>query len=154
MCFCLLKSFQATLIIIDKSIRFIRFKIIVKIEKDGMAFYQDLMGMTNNEKTREALQILIQEEEKHLKFFEDTLFDLRENEWFEKEDDILDEMEYGIFPDPSHEVEESRGFRPRRVKRPSEIADRHGQPGQVGGARRKPGQRVERCPGRGVADQP
>ena len=84
------------------------YKIARKIEKDGMDFYQDLMNLTDNEKTREALRLLIQEEEKHLKYFEDTLFDLRKNEWFEKEDDLLEEMDYGIFPSPSHEEEAMR----------------------------------------------
>ncbi|MBN1522012.1 MAG: hypothetical protein JW928_05710 [Candidatus Aureabacteria bacterium] len=81
------------------------YKIARKVEKDGIAFYNRLLDLALNEKTRDVLRILLEEEKKHLKFFEDMMFSIREEEWFEKEDDLLDDLNYGIFPDNMPELE-------------------------------------------------
>ena len=84
------------------------YKIARKVEKDGIAFYKKLLDLAINDKTRAVLEALLEEEKKHLKFFEDMMFSIREEEWIEKEDDLLDDLNYGIFPDNIPELEVSQ----------------------------------------------
>ena len=81
------------------------YKIACKIEKDGIVFYEDLIQTSKDDATRQALEILLKEEKKHFSFFDTAIFDLRESEWYEKEDDLIDAMDYGIFPDHANEID-------------------------------------------------
>ena len=74
------------------------YKIASKIEKDGLRFYKELSEIAGSEETRRELEILIREEEKHLKFFDKQLNRLRQKikDGFE-EDDLLNYMDYGVF---------------------------------------------------------
>lgn len=74
------------------------YKIACKIEEDGVFFYKKILDKTKNKESKRILNALINEEEKHLRFFEELLFKLEEsgeNSW--EGDDLLSEMDYGIF---------------------------------------------------------
>ncbi len=74
------------------------YRLACKIEKDGIYFYKKLKEASENPKVKEMLDFLIKEENKHLKFFEDCLYELRESEEDRSEDnDLLDSLNYGIF---------------------------------------------------------
>ncbi|MBI4845586.1 MAG: hypothetical protein HY810_03815 [Candidatus Omnitrophica bacterium] len=74
------------------------YQIASKIEKDGIWFYQKVMEKVKNEYAREILKVLIDEEKKHLKLFEEFLSIAREHGSDDNEDnDLLDSMDYGIF---------------------------------------------------------
>ncbi|MCK5706419.1 MAG: ferritin family protein [Candidatus Aureabacteria bacterium] len=75
------------------------YKISRKVENDGLEFYKEMLKSSDNPKTSEILQILVDEEKKHLKYFENSIFKLRENveEQFE-DDDLMDFADTGIFP--------------------------------------------------------
>ncbi|MEW6170166.1 MAG: ferritin family protein [Candidatus Omnitrophota bacterium] len=75
------------------------YKVASKIEQDGIEFYQELSKtLKNNKVTQDKISFLLQEEKKHLKFFQERLFEIRKNieDNFE-EDDLLKYMDYGIF---------------------------------------------------------
>ena len=77
------------------------YKIARKIENDGIVFYQNLKEKAKDKKMCETMDLLLQEEKRHLAFFENALFEQRENnDESLEEDDLLDEMDYGIFPSP------------------------------------------------------
>ncbi len=76
------------------------YKIACKIEKDGIEFYQRLLSKLTpeNDKAKKILSFLLNEEYEHLKFFEESLFRLRQKKEEDSEDeDILTSMDYGIF---------------------------------------------------------
>ena len=74
------------------------YRIASKIEKDGMRFYSKLFDCTKDADTKKALEFLMVEEKKHLKFFEDCLGKLREEkEDTSEENDLLASMNFGIF---------------------------------------------------------
>ena len=81
------------------------YKIACKVEKDGIYFYSKLLDLAVNEKSREILNLLLEEEKKHLQIFEDIMFNIRKEEWIEKEDDLLDDLDYGVFPVDMPELE-------------------------------------------------
>jgi len=74
------------------------YKIACKIEKDGIGFYEGILCNEKNDKSRKELNILIKEEEEHLKLFERYLSEVRQRieDGFE-EDDLLNYMDYGVF---------------------------------------------------------
>ncbi|MEW6008774.1 MAG: ferritin family protein [Candidatus Omnitrophota bacterium] len=74
------------------------YKIASKIEQDGIDFYKSLAAKADSQQTKETLNFLIEEEKKHLKFFQNCLFPLRQDkgDLFE-EDDLFKVMDYGIF---------------------------------------------------------
>ena len=74
------------------------YKIASRVEKDGITFYQKLMNKVDDPKSKETLKFLLKEEEKHLKFFKDCLYEIKETseDKFE-EDDLLGSMDFGIF---------------------------------------------------------
>ena len=74
------------------------YKIAIKIEKDGISFYENLIKDEKHINAKQELEFLLQDEKKHLKTFEKHLYELREkeNDNFET-DDLLDYMDYGIF---------------------------------------------------------
>lgn len=84
------------------------YKIASKVEKDGIEFYQELLKKlgTEDEKCKKIISFLIDEERAHLKFFEESLFRLRQKspEFADNdEEDILYSMDYGIFKGIAHE---------------------------------------------------
>lgn len=74
------------------------YKIAVKIEEDGIGFYKKLLEKSIYNKAKEVLSFLLNEEKKHLKFFEGCIVTLRQNreDSFE-EDNLLKDFDYGIF---------------------------------------------------------
>ena len=74
------------------------YKIACKIESDGLHFYKKLREKVKDEKAKETIDFLLEEEKEHLRIFEKMLFDVREKQEdaFE-EDDLLSSMDYGIF---------------------------------------------------------
>ena len=74
------------------------FRIAGKIEKDGIEFYGQLASSVKGAEVKEALEFLLGEEKKHLRFFEDEIQRLRnEKEDADEEDDLLTTMDYGTF---------------------------------------------------------
>ncbi|MCF7874304.1 MAG: ferritin family protein [Candidatus Omnitrophica bacterium] len=74
------------------------YKLACKIEKDGIYFYKKLKENSDDKGIKEMFDFLIAEENKHLKFFEDCLYELRESEEDRDEDnDLLEGFNYGIF---------------------------------------------------------
>jgi rubrerythrin len=73
------------------------YKIACKIEKDGIDFYKKLAGLVG-ESVRKMADFLIEEEERHLRVFEDCLYEARQRQedTFE-EDDLFSVMDYGVF---------------------------------------------------------
>jgi len=93
-------------IVITDFDEFDAYKIAEKIEKDGLWFYKKVAASIENEKVKETLGFLRTEEQKHLKFFEERLFALRERKEDPlEEDDLLDSMDFGIF-EPYQNIEE------------------------------------------------
>jgi rubrerythrin len=74
------------------------YKIAHKIEQDGVRFYERLLSVLSDKVDRQALGFLAQKEREHARFFHKELLDLKERkeDSFE-EDDLLSELEYGIF---------------------------------------------------------
>ncbi len=74
------------------------YKIAVKIEEDGIGFYKKLLEKSFFNKAKEILSFLLNEEKKHLKFFEGCIAALRKTkeDSFE-EDNLLKDIDYGIF---------------------------------------------------------
>jgi len=74
------------------------YKIAYKIEKDGLSFYKEIISKIDDPKIKEAFDFLIGQEGDHLKFFQDSLFELRKRQEDENEDDdLLEAMDFGIF---------------------------------------------------------
>lgn len=74
------------------------YKIAVKIEEDGIRLYKKLLEKSIFNKAKEVLSFLLNEEKKHLKFFEGCIAALRQTkeDSFE-EDNLLKDIDYGIF---------------------------------------------------------
>ena len=74
------------------------YKLAYKIEKDGLAFYKKLAQKIEDPKIKEVLDFLIEQENDHLKFFQDCLFELRKTQEDQGEDnDLLEAIDLGIF---------------------------------------------------------
>ncbi|MBP7087877.1 MAG: ferritin family protein [Candidatus Omnitrophica bacterium] len=74
------------------------YKIASRVEKDGITFYQKLLNKVKDSKTKEVLKLLLKEEDKHLKFFKDCLYEIKETSKDDfEEDDLLGSMDFGIF---------------------------------------------------------
>lgn len=88
------------------------YKIACKIEKDGAWFYNKLLGVVDASAAKQVLTFLIEEEKKHLKFFEQCLSGARQSreDRFE-EDDLLSSMNFGIF-EPYQSIEELENMFP------------------------------------------
>lgn len=73
-------------------------KMAVRIEGDGVAFYETLAGRIPDAATRESILSLARQERDHLEFFRGVLEKLRETKEdpFE-EDDLASVLDYGIF---------------------------------------------------------
>lgn len=82
------------------------YKIACKVERDGISFYKKLKEKVDKPQVKEILDFLIGEEQKHLKFFEDCIYEVRrrEEDYFE-EDDLLSYMDFGVFQ-PYKNIEE------------------------------------------------
>lgn len=81
------------------------YKIAIKIEKDGMAFYASLAKQEKNPESKHILDFMVEEERRHLSFFENALEDLRSRLTEEYEDDdLLSYTDYGIF-EPYKEIQ-------------------------------------------------
>ena len=74
------------------------YKISVKIELDGIDFYKKLAAKAVSKQSKETLNFLVNEEERHLKFFQNYLQAIRadKGDSFE-EDDLFRTMDYTIF---------------------------------------------------------
>jgi rubrerythrin len=73
-------------------------KIAVRIEKDGMAFYEALAAGMSDAEVRGQILSLAGQERDHPVFFEGELARLRETkEDLFEEDDLASSLEYGIF---------------------------------------------------------
>lgn len=74
------------------------YKIASKIERDGIEFYGKLIGGIKDENIKKGLKFLLEEEKRHLNFFQESLTATKETkeDGFEEED-LLDYMNYGIF---------------------------------------------------------
>ncbi len=74
------------------------YKIARKIENEGINFYKKLVANAKEHAVRQKFQFLLNEEYKHLEFFEERIQRLqgKKGEGFE-EDDLLTCFDYGIF---------------------------------------------------------
>jgi rubrerythrin len=74
------------------------YKIARKMEKDGIAFYQKLQSGNLSPEVSRAVGFLLQEEKKHLKLFEDKIFEIRKDaeDGFEEEA-IADYLDSKVF---------------------------------------------------------
>jgi len=81
------------------------FKIAVKMEQDGMAFYADLQGKIKDDEARREIGFLIEQEQQHLAIFARLLNEQegQGDDGFE-EDDVVSYMNANIF-DASDEKE-------------------------------------------------
>ncbi|MDD5069462.1 MAG: ferritin family protein [Candidatus Omnitrophica bacterium] len=74
------------------------YRIGSKIEEDGIYFYKNCLNRVTTAAAKEAIEFLIGEEKSHLKFFQDCLYELRqEKEDSSEENDLLTSLDYGIF---------------------------------------------------------
>jgi rubrerythrin len=88
---------QGKLVVTDFN-EFEAYRIASKIERDGIEFYEKLSNNAGQKELKNALRFLLQEEKKHLKFFEGCLSLLREEkEDISEDEDLLSSMDYGIF---------------------------------------------------------
>lgn len=74
------------------------FKIARKLERDGIAFYRQVLGQAKEAAVSHALRVLLDSEEEHAAFFEEkiTLLQAESDDGFEDED-IADFMDAHIF---------------------------------------------------------
>ena len=74
------------------------YKIASKIEQDGIDFYTKVLDEATDTVVKEKISYLLNEEKKHLKFFQERLFEVSEDkaDGFE-EDNLLGYMEYEVF---------------------------------------------------------
>lgn len=79
------------------------FKIAIRMEKDGIAFYRDLQGKVKDQETMREISFLIQQEQEHLKTFQARLEEEKAlvDDDFE-EDDIVSFINSKVF-DPGLE---------------------------------------------------
>jgi rubrerythrin len=90
-----IKQSNGKLNIVDFN-EFEAYKVACKIEEDGISFYKNLCSSIKNKLVKEKLEYLLQEEKKHLKFFDGRLSEIGSEDGFE-EDDLLKYIDYGIF---------------------------------------------------------
>jgi rubrerythrin len=84
------------LVVVDFD-EFDAYRISCKIEKDGIRFYRKLSESVNNAEAKNILEFLMDEEKKHLRFFEDCIASLRESGEDESEDDdLISEIDFGV----------------------------------------------------------
>ncbi|MFZ5801254.1 MAG: hypothetical protein ACOY3D_07790 [Candidatus Omnitrophota bacterium] len=74
------------------------YKIARKLEKDGIEFYRQLLEKNLSAEVSQATGFLLSEEKRHLKLFEDKIFELREKteDGFE-EDALVDSVDTKVF---------------------------------------------------------
>lgn len=78
-------------------------KIARKLEKEGIRFYETLLGETANPTVKEVLSYLLEEEKDHLRLFE-TLLEREDPEALEDDgEEILDSVDDGVFVLPQNE---------------------------------------------------
>lgn len=74
------------------------YQIACNIEKEGIRFYKKLKTKQTDAKVREMLDFMINDEEKHLKFFESARNELQKQMDVEVEaNDLIMSMDFGIF---------------------------------------------------------
>ncbi|MFC1808655.1 ferritin family protein [Candidatus Omnitrophota bacterium] len=73
------------------------YKIARKIENEGINFYKKLVANAKDEEVKKKFQFLLNEEYKHLEFFEERIKALNSEEEGFEEDDLLTCFDYGIF---------------------------------------------------------
>lgn len=79
-------------------------KIARKLEKEGIRFYETLLGETANPTVKEVLSYLLEEEKDHLRLFE-TLLEREDPEALEDDgEEILDSVDDGVFVLPQNEA--------------------------------------------------
>ena len=81
------------------------YKIAGKIEKDGLFFYKKLYNSIDNPEVKKVIGKLLEEEEKHVSFFEECLYELRQEieDGFE-DDDLFSGLDSQIF-EPYQSIE-------------------------------------------------
>ena len=85
------------LVIVDFN-EFEAFKIARRIETDGIHFYQKLLERSSDEKVKETLPFLLDEEKGHQLQFEKLLSELEQKKEDEfEEEGLLSGFDYGIF---------------------------------------------------------
>ena len=91
------------------------YKIAVKMEKNGIEFYQDLLKQVRDEEARREIDFLIEQEQEHLKTFQELLNKEKEvtQDSFE-EDDIVNYVNTHVF-DSSSEKEKAKGMEHRHT---------------------------------------
>jgi len=74
------------------------YKIARRMERDGLSFYQKLESQSYSPEVNRALGFLLSEEKRHLRLFEDKIFELRKDtsDGFE-EDDLADFLDAKVF---------------------------------------------------------
>lgn len=74
------------------------YKIACKIEEDGIHFYQNILKNIKNKYVKEKISYLLEEERKHLKFFNSCLLKVEEEREDDfEEDNLFKYLDYGIF---------------------------------------------------------
>jgi rubrerythrin len=82
------------------------YTIACKIENDGIWFYGKLLRREKDAGVKKQLQFLLEEEQKHLKFFQERLYELSVQEGAADEDDgVLSSMDFGVF-EPYQSIED------------------------------------------------
>ncbi len=82
------------------------YRMALAVEKQGISFYEKVLACTHDEKAQSMLKFLIEEERKHLSFFENALTELRQKEPDPGEDnDLLGSMDFGIY-EPYNQMKE------------------------------------------------
>ncbi len=81
------------------------YKIAIKLEKDGISFYEKMLLTFCDKEHVKIIEFLIKEEKKHLKFFQDCLNRIREEEDMLEEDDIVEYMDSRVFENLDADIE-------------------------------------------------
>jgi rubrerythrin len=79
------------------------YKIARKLENEGIRFYTKLLSVLKDPKVREVLIYLLDEEREHLALFEKMLLKESPEALDEREDEIIDLMDTGVFAFPGGE---------------------------------------------------
>jgi rubrerythrin len=79
------------------------FKIARKLEEDGINYYSKLLGSMKDSRVREVLLYLLGEEKEHLKIFEEMLRHEDPEALDEREGEIVDSLDTGVFAFPKDE---------------------------------------------------
>lgn len=84
--------------VISEFNEFDAYRIALAVETRGVRFYEKILECARNEQAKPMLKFLIEEERKHLVFFENALTELRQEKSDPDEDnDLLASMDFGIF---------------------------------------------------------